>query len=96
MQSLQDIRTVLASRRTELFARFPIKSLAVFGSFSRGDQRPDSDVDLLVEFDKPVGIEFIDLADQLETLLNRRVDLVSRRGLRPKYFDQIKTELEYV
>lgn len=96
MQSLDDIRKAIASSRSELFDRFPIKTLAIFGSFSRGDQNPDSDVDLLVEFNRPVGVEFIDLAEQLEVVLNRRVDLVSRRGIKPKYFDRIKTELEYV
>lgn len=96
MQSLDELRRAIASCRGELFGRFPIKSLAVFGSFARGDQTPDSDIDLLVEFDQPVGIEFIDLADRLEALLNRRVDLVSRRGIKPKYLDRIKPELEYV
>lgn len=96
MESLSDIQAALSSHRGELFARFPIKSLAVFGSFSRGAQKPESDVDILVEFDQPVGIEFIDLADYLETLLKRRVDLVSRRGIKPKYYERIKGELEYV
>ncbi len=83
-------------RKNDLFKRFQIKNLAVFGSFARGEQKNDSDVDILVEFDQPVGIEFIDLANYLESLLKIRVDLVSRRGIKNKYFKRIKKDLKYV
>jgi len=56
---------------------------AVFGSFARDQAiRPDSDVDLLVSFSEPVGFAFIHLADHLETLLGRRVDLVASDGIK--------------
>jgi uncharacterized protein len=96
MTTLETIRSRIRSQRSELFGRYGIKNLAVFGSFARGDARPDSDVDLLVEFATPVGVEFIDLADQLELILQRRVDLVSRHGIKTKYFESIRSELEYV
>jgi uncharacterized protein len=96
MTTLETIRSRIGSQRSELFGRYGIKNLAVFGSFARGDARPDSDVDLLVEFATPVGVEFIDLADQLELILQRRVDLVSRHGIKTKYFESIRSELEYV
>jgi uncharacterized protein len=96
MEDLNQIQRTLSPHRNEIFSRFAVKNLAVFGSYARGDQRPNSDIDILVEFDRPVGIEFIDLADYLEKLLKRRVDLVSRKGIKPKYYDQIKKNLEYV
>ena len=96
MQTLDSIQKTLVSRKAELFERFSIKNLAIFGSYARNEQRADSDLDMLVEFDAPVGIEFIDLADQLESILEVRVDLVSRTGIKPKYYKAISAELRYV
>jgi len=76
--------------------RFRVKTIAVFGSYARQQQRHDSDVDILVEFSSPVGIEFIDLGNYLERLLNLRVDLVSRNGIKPQYFRRIESDLKYV
>ena len=81
MDDLKNIQRTLTTHRDEIFRRFAVKNLALFGSVARGDYRPDSDVDILVEFDKPMGIEFIDLAEYLEELLKRKVDLVSRKGI---------------
>ncbi|MDI1233104.1 MAG: hypothetical protein PSX81_02350 [bacterium] len=50
----------------------------------------------MVEFTRLIGIEFIDLADELEHLLNTKVDLVSKNGIKPEYFTQIENELNYV
>jgi uncharacterized protein len=80
----------------EFSDRFKVKKLAVFGSYARNEQRSDSDVDILVEFAAPVGIEFVDLGNHLERILDLRVDLVSRNGIKPKYFDQIRGDLKYV
>lgn len=96
MSDIETITNTLSGHKTEFYDRFRVRKLAVFGSYARGDQRPDSDVDIVVDFASPVGIEFIDLGIYLERLLNRRVDLVSRNGIKPKYFDRIKDELKYV
>jgi len=50
----------------------------------------------LVEFNKPIGIEFIDLAEELEVILNLKVDLVSKKGIKAEYLKSIQKELEYV
>ncbi len=96
MTSLNQIQSTLSSHRAELLDLFRVKTLAVFGSYARNEQRNDSDVDILVEFNSPVGIEFIDLGNYLERILNLRVDLVSRNGIKPKYFNQIRDDLKYV
>lgn len=70
--------------------------MAVFGSISRGDNNDKSDIDILVDFTEPIGIDFIDLADELENILKHKVDLVTRNAIKPKYFAQIKDELQYV
>ena len=96
MKSLSQIRSTLSSHRAELLDLFRVKTLAVFGSYARNEQRNDSDVDILVEFNSPVGIEFIDLGNYLERILDLRVDLVSRNGIKPKYFSEIEGDLKYV
>jgi len=96
MKNLNQIQDILASYKDELFGKFRIKNMAIFGSYARNEQNGDSDVDILVEFDSPIGIEFIDLANYLENVLKVDVDLVSRHGIKPKYFDEIKDDLKYV
>ena len=96
MRSLGQIQQTLSVRKSELATLFHVRSLAVFGSYARNEQQQDSDVDILVEFDAPVGVEFIDLANYLEDLLKMRVDLVSRNGIKPKYFREIQSDLKYV
>lgn len=69
----------------ELREHFHVRSLAVFGSIVRGEAGPASDIDLLVEFDHPVGLLHLSAtALRLEGLLGRPVDLVLRRALRPE------------
>jgi predicted nucleotidyltransferase len=80
----------------ELFQRYPIESLAIFGSYSRNEQSENSDVDVLVDFNDKVGSLFIKLGDELENLLGVKVDLVSRKGIKDGYFDAIKSDLKYV
>lgn len=94
--STETILSLLKNRKDALFIRFHLKNMALFGSYSRNDFNNESDVDILVEFDKTPGFEFIDLADELESLLKTKVDLVSRNGIKPKYFKSIEKDLIYV
>jgi predicted nucleotidyltransferase len=64
--------------------RWPIRSLALFGSVVRGEARNDSDLDVLVEFDRPIDLfAFLELEDERASLSGRRIDLVSRAALKP-------------
>jgi uncharacterized protein len=68
----------------------------LFGSIVRDDYSAASDIDIIVDFDQPVGIEFIDLADFMEQRLQKKVDLVSKNGIKEKYFKAIEKEIVYV
>ena len=74
---------------TELIADYfktkPVLKAWLFGSFSRGEEQPDSDVDILVVLDpnQPVGLEFFGMYEDLKELLGRNVDLVTERSLAP-------------
>ncbi|MCU0442126.1 MAG: nucleotidyltransferase family protein [Bacteroidia bacterium] len=96
MTTLSDIKETLKSNKSRLSSKYGLNNIAIFGSYGRGQQTNDSDVDILVEFNKPIGVEFIDLANELESLLRIKVDLVSKNGVKPEYYKQIETELNYV
>lgn len=86
----------LAEHRDELRAFF-VRSLSLFGSTVRGEARQDSDVDLLVEFDGPVGLfEFVRLQRLLGTILDRTVDLVPADGIKQQLRDRILREAQRV
>ncbi|WP_240644805.1 nucleotidyltransferase family protein [Cyclonatronum proteinivorum] len=93
MKTTEEIVHILAQHRPRLQAKYPIKTLAVFGSYARGTAGPESDVDILVEFSGRVGMAFISLGDELEELLGQRVGLVSRNGLKARHFERINGEL---
>jgi len=96
MTTLKDIKDILKNNKQRLTEKYGISLLAIFGSYGREQQREDSDIDILVDFQKSIGIEFIDLADELEILLHHKVDLVSRKGINPQYYQHIEKELMYV
>lgn len=92
---MEDLR-IDASRLAELCRRYGISRLEVFGSVARGEQRPDSDVDLLytLEGGRALGWEVEDLVESLTEVFHRPVDLVSRRSLHPMIRDRVMAEAE--
>lgn len=76
--------------------KFFIKKIGVFGSYSRGEETPESDVDILVELFEPLGWEFFDLKEYLEEILAKNVDLVTENAIRPKLKDKILNDVIYV
>lgn len=70
----------------EVCRKYRVRELAVFGSAARGEMRPDSDIDLLVEFDPgtKIGWEFFDLEVELDRLFGRKVDLGEKASLKPR------------
>jgi hypothetical protein len=89
---VEEVRSVLADHRDEL-ARHRVMSLRVFGSTARGDARPDSDVDFLVEFHRPAGLLVLaGLQQALEEWLDRPVDIGTADSLRPAIRDRALAE----
>ena len=96
MSDLSIIQAKLRQVKPQLSEKYHVNSIGLFGSVVRTDFTPESDVDIMVDFSQPIGIEFIDLADELEKLLDRKVDLVSKAGIMPQYYQAIASELLYV
>lgn len=96
MKSLKDIKSTLESHKNRLFSTYPIQSMAIFGSYARNEETQDSDLDVVVEFHDKIGIRFIDLANELEKLMDMKVDLVSKNGIKKRYLQSIEDDLIYV
>lgn len=96
MKTREEILSVLTKHRGELEARFKVTRLGLFGSYARGEQRADSEVDILVDVDQSIGLEFVSLADRIETLLGIPAEVVSRRAIKPRHLQVIEKELIYV
>ena len=93
---LNQVTSTLSKMKPELVSRYPIASIGLFGSIVRDDFTDNSDIDIIVEFNGRIGIEFVTLAEELEQKLNRKVDLVSRGGIKEKYFNVIAPQIVYV
>lgn len=76
------VMATLNSRLPYLHAQFGVKKLAFFGSFAAGTAGKKSDVDLVVEFDRPIGLKFMRLTEYLERLLGRKVDMLTPDGIK--------------
>jgi uncharacterized protein len=84
MNEKDNALTALRQALPSLQRRWPIRSLAMFGSVARGEAGPASDLDILVEFERPIGLSsFLALEQELTALTGRRADLVSRLALKP-------------
>ncbi len=98
MKSLKEIRKILAEHKGELKKKYTVKQISIFGSFVRDEQKKTSDIDILVEFEKPIGLKFFGLADHLEEILGVKVDLFTPNALKQKpiLWQSVKEDLIYV
>lgn len=96
MKTLEEIKNILAEHKKELKEKYKVKEIGIFGSFVKGKQRKKSDIDILVEFEEPIGLfDFMDLEDYLGKLLEAKIDLVSKRALKPRIGEHILKEVVY-
>jgi len=97
MKDIEGIKRTLLQHKAELRKRFKVETIGVFGSYVRGEEKRGSDVDVLVEFEEPIGLfEFMDLEEYLSQLLGVKVDLVSKKALKPHIGKRIIQEVIYV
>lgn len=75
-------RTTLRANFDYLHASFGVKRIGLFGSFASGTAKKNSDIDLVVEFDGPIGLKFMEFSERLEKMLGRRVDILTPEGIR--------------
>lgn len=92
----KEIENKLQKLKPVLTSKFYVDKIGYFGSFARNEQTENSDIDIIVSFNKPIGWAFFDLQDLLELELNRKVDLVSIKALKSQLKELILSEVKYV
>jgi predicted nucleotidyltransferase len=97
MYSKARILEILKDRKPDLQKRYPISELGLFGSYARGDFNEQSDIDILVDFNARIdGFDYIRLAHELEDAFKYKIDMVSRKGIKPKYLPFVEKSLIHV
>ena len=98
MRSLEEIKGLLEKHQPTLREQYHVRRIGIFGSRARQTQSAFSDVDILVELDRPVGWEIVDLHHFLEALLGVEVDLVTQGAVtrKPLLWSHIQEDLTYV
>jgi len=97
MRDTSEILDQLRGMRHDLKEQYHIKNIGIFGSYSKKLQTEQSDLDLVVEFDEPIGLmAFVHLKNRISNQLNINVDLVTPEGLHPLIRDQVMHEVVYV
>jgi len=96
VKTLDEIREILETQKDYLATRYGVTVIGVFGSFVRGEQRDDSDIDILIELERPPRISLIGLVElevYLGDLLGIRVDVAIKRNLRKRIGERILSEV---
>jgi predicted nucleotidyltransferase len=96
MITKQDILRKLSDIKPILNKDYSVKQIGLFGSFSDDSNTDESDIDLLVEFEKPIGWKYFSLEIYLESIFERKIDLVTKNALKEQLRDSILSQVKYV
>jgi predicted nucleotidyltransferase len=92
----EDIINRLKELKPTLTDKYSVKSIGLFGSFSEGAFTDDSDIDILIELERPIGWKFFSLELYLEEIFGRKIDLVTKNALKEQLKDQILNQVQYI
>ncbi len=96
MLSQNDILLKLKELKPKLRREYAVKEIGLFGSFSDNSNTEDSDIDILIELDRPIGWKFFTLELYLETVFGRKIDLVTKNSLKYQIKDSILSQVNYI
>ncbi len=100
MLTKEEIIKILKKELPYLQSIFGVKRIGLFGSSAKGIQREDSDIDLVVEFEKPIGLKFIELSDYIEKVLGKKADILTPAGIKSirvkNVAEDIKKSIVYI
>jgi uncharacterized protein len=99
VKSVEEVKMILKDHKAEVMQKYRVREIGIFGSFVRGEQKRQSDVDILVEFHPrniPGLLKLIEMEIYLEKLLRKKVDVVIKSGIRPELKKGILKEVVYI
>lgn len=94
MLNSEQIKNIIINEYPRLASEYGVKRIGLFGSFAKGTQNEDSDIDIVAEFRKPVGLKFVEFTDYLEKILGRKVDVLTMAGIRAIRIEKIAKDIE--
>lgn len=96
----EKVMDILRKELSYLVSEYGVKRIGLFGSYAKGLHREDSDIDILVEFEKPIGLKFVEFGEYLEKLLGRKADILTPAGIKgiriKEVAEHIKKSIVYV
>ncbi len=95
MTTLTQIKNKLTVLKPILQEKYPLESIAIFGSYARNEQTEESDVDVMVELNGEMGVQFLDMADEIEEYLGIKTDVIKKQYIKPKFYQRIENNLIY-
>ena len=96
MYTLETILEKLRRHMPALQQKYPISQMGVFGSYARGEATENSDIDIAVELNGPMGLNFVAMANDIEDLFGVKVDVVPKRSIKPAYLLFVEKDILYV
>lgn len=96
MYTRESILERLRQHQPELKKKYPVSRLGLFGSYARGEATPKSDIDIAVEISAPMGLNFIAMADEIESLFGIKTDVVTKRSIKAEYLQSVEKDIVYV
>ncbi len=96
MYTLQTILEKLRKHKPVLQIKYPVLRLGVFGSYARGEATSESDIDIAVDISEAMGLNFIMMADEIESLFGIKTDVVPRRSIKTEYLQNVAKDIVYV
>lgn len=97
MKTFQEIKEILIENKEKIQGTYKVKKLGIFGSYVRGEQREDSDVDVLVTFEEPVSLlKLVNFENYLQDMTGTKMDVVPEKSIRPELRDIILDEVIYI
>ncbi len=94
MLTKEKITEILREKYPYLASEYGVKRIGVFGSYAKGSPTEASDVDIVVEFERPIGLRFVAFAEYLESLLGKSVDVLTPTGIRDIRVDRIAESIQ--
>lgn len=96
MDTLKDIIEKLKMVKPALEKKYPITRIGVFGSYARGEADKNSDIDIAIEIKGTMGLSFVAMADEIETILGIKTDVVPLRSIKAEYLPLLEKDIIYV
>lgn len=94
MLTREDITRILREKYPFLVSEYGVKRIGLFGSYARGNSTETSDIDLVVEFERPIGFRFVEFSEYIENLLGKRVDILTPAGIQGIRIERIARSIE--